>query len=530
MIASPGRFLLNRKRARILLYLFLLGLLCCSKSQAEIQNVSSPGGQKNLLSVASSSLNQSDPSPQSSELVFWNFWDPKLIQPVIDRFESLHPGIRIRNEQLNWGNGLDKVVVALANGLEPDICELGSTWTARFMAEGALVDLTDRLADLTASFTMWEPARWKGRTFGLPWLVGTRVLFYNRTLFRQHGLDPERPPTTWDELLTAAGRLHQPSEGISGFGINVGEGHILYKKVLPFVWGNGGEILDPSGKLVFDSPQTRQALEFYRRLLPFGLREKQTLLDDAFKKGKLGLEISGSWNLETLSREAPNLDFGVTLIPRPSQTAGRSCSFQGGEVLSLFRSCRNVPAASEFIRFLACAENTLPITKATMVSFPADRAAFQDPWFSNPRLAVFVKQLSTAVHPPVQPVWIDLEGLLNHALEQLTFGADLDQTLKELATGYQELLKKVAGRHTVSPNPAKQASSQILPFWLHPLLSVLVLGTIITAICSLFLFDQKKNGSWASPAHCIGRSDCFWLPGCPSLPSFGFIPWRFPSF
>ena len=49
------------------------------------------------------------------ELTFWNFWDPKLILPVIEAFEKENPGVKIHNEQLTWNNGLDKIVVAMAN-------------------------------------------------------------------------------------------------------------------------------------------------------------------------------------------------------------------------------------------------------------------------------------------------------------------------------------------------------------------------------------------------------------------------------
>ncbi|NCB40066.1 MAG: hypothetical protein EOM80_14990 [Erysipelotrichia bacterium] len=48
----------------------------------------------------------------SEELIFWNFWDPRFVLPVIEKFERENPGIKIRNEQINWGNGLDKIVVA----------------------------------------------------------------------------------------------------------------------------------------------------------------------------------------------------------------------------------------------------------------------------------------------------------------------------------------------------------------------------------------------------------------------------------
>lgn len=446
-------------------------------------------------------------SASGLELLFWNFWDPKFILPVIARFEAEHPGVKIRNEQLTWGNGLDKIVVALSNGRAPDICELGSTWTGKFMAEGAVLDLTEKLQDLVPEFLLWEPATWKGRLYGMPWLVGTRVLFYNRKLFREAGLDPDKPPATWDELLAAAAAMHKPETGVYGFGVNAGEGNILYKKFLPFVWGNGGAILDGSGTFVFDSPATREAMEFYRKLMAFGLKEKQDILDEAFKKGKLGMEISGSWNFAKYPKEAPDLDFGVCLIPAPGVGKGHTSSFLGGEILVLFKTCKDPAMATEFVRFLTRPENTLPITKEALVSFPANKQAFNDPFFhADPRLVVFVKQMETGVHPPVHPLWIDLEAIINDAVEKVLYGGEVEAGLKGAATAYarvavqyaerqRALEKTLAERASPSPGPNGSAATAGIGGWQSAALLLTAVGTLINAILLLMLYGEvKKNG------------------------------------
>lgn len=383
------------------------------------------------------------------ELVFWNFWDARLVQPAIDRFQALHPNIRIRNEQLPWNSGLDKVVTALATGRPPDICELGSTWTGRFMSQGVLIDLTSEVQDLLPHYRLWEAARWQGKCFGIPWLVSTRTLFFNRALFRQAGLDPDRPPATWDELLAVARAIHRPAEGIYGFGMNAGEANVLYKKFLPFVWGAGGEILDGQDGFAFDGPATREALAFWTRLREVSYREKQDLLDEAFMKGRLGLEISGSWNFARYPKEAPGLDFGVTLLPRPAAGRGRSASFTGGQVLALFKTCRHPAAALQFIRFLTRHENTLPLTREAMVSFPAHRDAYADPLFTaDPRLQVFVRQLETAVHPPVHPLWVELEAIVNRSIEQVLDGASASSSLAEAGAAWRQVVARAAERRS----------------------------------------------------------------------------------
>ncbi|HNX76789.1 MAG TPA: extracellular solute-binding protein [Candidatus Rifleibacterium sp.] len=470
----------------------------------------------------------------ADELVFWNFWNPEFILPVIEKFEKAHPGVRIRNEQINWGNGLDKIVVALANGMAPDICELGSTWMGRFSAGGALLDLTDQVKDLAADYQMWEPVSRLGRIYGVPWLVSTRVLFYNRGLFKMAGLDPARPPQTWPELLDAARRMHDPARGIFGFGMNAGEGHVLYKKFMPFVWGNGGEILDKNGQFVFDSPATRAALEFYLKLSQFSYLEKQDLLDEAFKSGKIGLTVSGSWNFADFPKDAPALDFGVALLPKPAPDRGFSASFLGGQVLVLFKNCRNPALAVEFMRFLSLAENTMPITRKALVSFPAHRAAYRDPLFSDPRLAVFVEQMKTAVHPPLHPAWIEIEKVLNTAIEKAMYGTGVNLVFAEMALEVEQLRARglLPSQSASQPPVAVDAPalSSGLPAVGLPifLLALIGCGALLAALLGIFAVQRyRQPRTSADAAGPIIRSQRVLLFLSPWLVTF-LVFWLYP--
>ena len=176
-------------------------------------------------------------------LHFWQFWRPDVIQSIIDDFELDHPDIDVVVQQLTWQSGLQKIEAAVAAGTGPDLCELGSTWLPRFADAGVLFDVTDEVAPIRDRYRMWSSVTLNGRAWGLPWVLGTRALFINRTLFRKAGLDPDQPPETWDELLDAAARIDSLGDDRYGFAVNAGERYILYKKFMPFAWGNGGHIL-----------------------------------------------------------------------------------------------------------------------------------------------------------------------------------------------------------------------------------------------------------------------------------------------
>jgi hypothetical protein len=236
------------------------------------------------------------------------------------RIRSPAPDIDIEVEQLTWATGFEKIQASLASGTQPDVCELGSTWLPRFSYEGVLEDVTPVYEAERDSFLMWESALWNGRVYGLPWVQGSRALFINRSLFKRAGLDPERPPQTWDELLYAAQKISALGTGIYGFGQNIGE-LVLYKKFMAFAWGNGGDVFDESGTVVLNSPAVLEALEFYLKLAPFSLQEKQEVLDQYSRP---------AWGCSLRGVESQNYQLEATSIirwrwcPSPRPTTART--------------------------------------------------------------------------------------------------------------------------------------------------------------------------------------------------------------
>ncbi len=444
---------------------------------------------------------------ESQELIFWNFWDPKLILPVIEAFEKENPDIKIKNEQLTWNNGLDKIIVAMANNRAPDICEMGSTWMGKFMSEGALLDVTNEFSQLKDKYIMWEPAQMNGRLYGMPWLAGTRVIYYNKDLLINAGLNPEKPPVTWNEFLEYCKKIHNPQKGIFGFGMNVGEGHILYKKFLPFAWGNGARVIDENGNFTFDSKEMKEALEYYLKLKDFSYCEKQDLLDDAFKQGKLGFTISGSWNFARYPIDAPNLNFGTYLMPKPDIDKGFSTSFMGGEILVLFKTCKNKDLATKFIKYLTKSENALLITKEAWTSFPANIEAYSDKIFEDPRLQVFCEQMKTGIHPPVHKLWIELENIINKAVEKAMYGESIENVFKEARSEYYRVSKNKKDNTnseksgidnnllpTITNNSLHSNLNQNKTNWLLILVSFIAVFTLINAVLmSFILYELKKK-------------------------------------
>jgi len=357
-------------------------------------------------------------------LVFWQFSPLATIQPVLDRFRAENPGIDLQVEQLTWQSGREKIVAAIAAGRPPDLCELGSTFLPGLVADSTLIDLTDSTADLHPALVGWDGVSYRGRAYAIPWMLGTRALYVNQDLLRRAGLSDASPPTTWAELLDASRRISARVPDTKGFGMNAGEREVLFKKFMPFAWGNGGNILDSTlTKSVINSPANLEALRFYLSLKPYSLLERQEMHEQAFAKGRLGIIISGPWLLRTLPKTAPDLHYQVALMPRPAAGRGTPASFAGAEVLGIFRGAKNRAEALRLARFLVRPENSMPLFQATGNAFPAAASAAADSYFAtHPMDRVFLEQLQTAVAPPLHPRWVEIEEIVNAELEQAIYG------------------------------------------------------------------------------------------------------------
>lgn len=158
----------------------------------------------------------SDGSTDSSvELTFWSR-DTQItfIEPIIDAFNSSHEDIQVKVTVVPYDQFVQKLGTAAASGNGPDVTSLDLIFAPYFSQAGVLVDITDRLGELdyadSLSPTHMRLGAYEGRQYALPFSADASALYYNKDLFEQAGLDPEQPPTTWQEIADAAAAINAP--------------------------------------------------------------------------------------------------------------------------------------------------------------------------------------------------------------------------------------------------------------------------------------------------------------------------------
>ncbi|HUV30500.1 MAG TPA: extracellular solute-binding protein [Acidobacteriota bacterium] len=380
-------------------------------------------------------------------LTWWQFWTDPDVKPAIDAivsdFEKANPDIEVKLTDLTWANGHEKIVIAFSSGSGPDVVELGSDWIAQFAQTGHLSDISDHVTSDSAEFQGWGMATYDGRVFARPWILGTRVMFINRDLLSWGGFNKDFVPYDWEKFRFTTRRVRKLSPDIYGWGSNTAEKHRLYKKFLPFFWSNGAKIFTEDGEYcIVSSDKAIEALTFYKLLHDScGYVADQRGIEDAFLDGKIGFIISGDWLLKRIALENRDIDFAVTNIPGP---AFPGKSFLGGEFLAINEACENKEAARKLINFVTSPENQVRFCKANYSANPSSLEAQEDPYFAdNEYFQAFIRQIRSAVHPPVDPDWVYIEDIIEEAVEDALFGSGLPATaLREAQIKIAKLKKK----------------------------------------------------------------------------------------
>jgi putative chitobiose transport system substrate-binding protein len=144
------------------------------------------------------------------------FWTMQLsptfdgyINGTIAAFEAENPDIKVKWVDVPWGDMETRILTAAASGGMPDIANMNPHFAQKLAQLDALVDMEKMAGDVKSLYFRgsWDANKFGGKTFALPWYLTTPVLFYNKALFEEAGLDPENPPKTYEEVFAYAEKI-----------------------------------------------------------------------------------------------------------------------------------------------------------------------------------------------------------------------------------------------------------------------------------------------------------------------------------
>ena len=354
-------------------------------------------------------------------------------------FEAANPGVKVNVTAIPWASAHDKFTTAITANKTPDVAMVGTTWMGEFAGLDAL-DPTPPAIDKSAFFPgAQKTTEVNGTSFGIPWYVETRVVYYRTDLAKKAGFDAA--PTDWDGLKAMAKAMQTKAAATWGIGLQAG-GTGSWQSIMPFAWSNGAELTKDKG-YNFDSPEMLEAVKYYQSFFTDGIANKAApatpTTEPDFTSGKVPMFISGPWEMSAVEKVGGagfKDKYNVAKIPAKV----KSSSFVGGSNLAVFKNTQNRDASWKLVKWLS--EPKVQVKWYGMsTDLPSVQSAWEDPALSgDKKLAVFGEQLKTAQAPPSFATWEQVITSFDTEMEKVTkTGADPAAALKTVQQQAQSI-------------------------------------------------------------------------------------------
>ena len=347
-------------------------------------------------------------------------------------FEAANPGVKVQVTAIPWDAAHDKFTTAITANKTPDVAMVGTTWMGEFAGMKAL-DPTPAEVDKSAFFEgAQKTTEVDGTSFGVPWYVETRLVYYRTDLAKKAGITT--PPTDWAGLKSMAKAMQDKAGAKYGIGLQAG-GTGSWQSIMPFAWSAGADLTKDGGKAYnFDSPEVLKAAEYYQSFFTDGISDKAApatpTTEPDFASGKVPMFISGPWMMSAVEKAGGagfKDKYDVMQIPADKT----SSSFVGGSNLVVFKNTQNRDSAWKLVNWLSDPKTQVK-WYGMSTDLPSVKSAWQDPALTaDSKLAVFGKQLETAQAPPSFPTWEQVVTSFDSEMEKVTkTGADPAAALK----------------------------------------------------------------------------------------------------
>jgi multiple sugar transport system substrate-binding protein len=296
-----------------------------------------------------------------------HFWARQATQGpakyLVKEFNATHKNLKIVLHLTPPNDDTSQLATAIRAGSVPDVVGLNDIDVPQFAHQNALMDVTKYVNALPYKSAL-SPGHLKLATigstyYGVPYLADLSVLWYNKALFKKAGLDPNKPPASYAEIVSDARAISKLGHGIYGFSFAGNCQGCLGFTMLPSMWASGqhmlnGELGQQTANVASNAP-LKTMLEAYRtmwaeHMTPAADQTQNGLTwGQDFEQGKVGI-LPGAYAFATaMTSEQQKKDLADA--PLPAVDGGSYSTFDGGDDFVIPAGAPNASGAWEFIKF-----------------------------------------------------------------------------------------------------------------------------------------------------------------------------------
>lgn len=393
-------------------------------------------------------------------LVVWNMTgdlSDDTMKAINDEFTK-ETGAQVKVETQQWDNIATKVTTALATNTPPDVVELGNTDVGSFAATGGLADLTSQKDQLQQGGTWLDglagPATVDGKLYAVPAFGATRVVIYNKAMWKQAGITAA--PTTYDELTSDLDKVNATFSSTPDFSPFYLPGKYWYDG-MQWVWDAGGDVATDDGgtwKGAMSSAESQQGLQDFKTFQnTYSTKASQTLDTtgtgipdqdkDVFAQGKTSAIVGNSWEIGAIEQDNPKLkaaDLGT--FPFPGVSGQNQPVMLAGSDWGIASKSQNTGLAQTWVKIAASqAIQSGPIVDQGWIPVTTEMAKTASSSVPEQNQA-FYTAAQNSKSTPAAAKWASIEG--DGAIQQ--FFADVasgSKSIPDAASGLDSHLDSV---------------------------------------------------------------------------------------
>jgi multiple sugar transport system substrate-binding protein len=331
------------------------------------------------VALVSAACGNSSTSPSSSAKTFGvnatgvvHFWARQatdgVAKAMVAEFNATHKHLKVVLHLTQPNEAVTELGTAIRAGSVPDVVGLNDINVPIFSHENALMNLTPYVKALPYMSSL-SPGHLKlattnGQYYGIPYLADLSVLWYNKKLFKEAGLNPDAPPASYAQILTDAEKINALGHGISGFSFAGDCQGCLGFTMLPSIWASGQHLINgPLGNQtanVANNAPLKEILGFYRQLwakhlVPLADQTQNGLTwGKDFESGTVGI-LPGDYGFAAaFSTPAQKAEYADA--PLPAVNGGNYATFDGGDDFVIPKGAANPSGAWEFVKWVLQAQ------------------------------------------------------------------------------------------------------------------------------------------------------------------------------
>ncbi|MFQ3545561.1 ABC transporter substrate-binding protein [Halobacillus rhizosphaerae] len=362
------------------------------------------------------------------EVLIWHHYtgSADVLDKLIDEYNSSQDKFMVKEEYVPFNEMNRQLSVGSAGGSLPDLIIADTVNNVSLASMGILADLSDKVKEWGVKEKFlngpMNSTVYKDKNYGLPLTTNALGLFYNKQLLKEAGIS--KPPSTWDELEEAAGKL--TTDDVKGFGLSAVKSEESTFQFYPFIYSAGGDYRN------LDSPEVVDTFQFIKDLLDKGYMSQDVLtatqddLSSMFEAGNLAMMINGPWMIDQVNESG--IDYGVTYIPKDEKFS----SVTGGDNISITKD-GNVEGAWDFAKWLLAPEQNEQFAKGTGY-FPTRKDVLEeaDYWKNEDKVKEFIPIMEVAEARGPSANWPKVSESIQLAIQEVLTGTKSpEKALKE---------------------------------------------------------------------------------------------------